>query len=117
MQEENRNIEEQAEPLVAVGADGVVEPDAAAHMEAEQQPDEPEKKPEGMGRRDILHLVCGGYLLYLAYKLAMGFVTEFPQTGWTTNLVVGIVGAVAFTVVGVILLVGCVRRLIRRLRG
>ena len=40
-----------------------------------------EKKPLNSGRRDILHLLCGGYLLYLAYKLATSFIADFPQNG------------------------------------
>ncbi len=101
------------EEFVAVGANGVVEPTAPQEQPAPQ----PEKRAAtGSGRRDILHLVCGGYLLYLAYKLVSGFLTDFPKTGWNVNLVVGAVGAVLFTVVGVILLVGCVRRFLQRMK-
>lgn len=134
MQEENRQtvMEEQAaqekEELVAVGADGVAQPeeeytavgaDGVAQMPEQAdapQPAQEKKPPAGSGRRDILHLVCGAYLLYLAYKLASGFIAEYPQSGWTTNLVVAIVGAVVFTVVGAILLIGCIRRFLRRMK-
>ena len=129
MQEENRNeLEQQAEEeLVAVGESGVAQQedeytavgaDGVAEPPAEKRADAPkeEKKPSGSGRRDILHLLCGGYLLYLAYKLATSFIADFPQNGWTSNLVVCIVGAVVFTVVGVILLVGCVKRFLQRMK-
>ena len=129
MQEENRNeLEQQAEEeLVAVGESGVAQQedeytavgaDGVAEPPAEKQADAPkeEKKPSGSGRRDILHLLCGGYLVYLAYKLATGFIADFPQNGWTANLIVCIVGAVVFTVVGVILLAGCVKRFVQRMK-
>lgn len=129
MQEENRNeLEQQAEEeLVAVGESGVAQQedeytavgaDGVAEPPAEKQADAPkeEKKPSGSGRRDILHLLCGGYLVYLAYKLAAGFIADFPQNGWTANLIVCIMGAVVFTVVGVILLAGCVKRFVQRMK-
>ncbi len=134
MQEDNKRqimqeqAEQQNETLVTVGADGVAQPEqeytavgADGVAQPPEQTDAPQpaqekKAPAGSGRRDILHLVCGGYLLYLAYKLALGFITEFPQAGWTTNLVVCIVGAVVFTVVGAILLVGCIKRFLRRMK-
>ena len=131
MQEENkRELEQQTqEELVAVGEDGAVQPEDEYLPVGESGPAEPtgstaaeapqdtqEKKPLNSGRRDILHLLCGGYLLYLAYKLGTSFIADFPQNGWTSNLVVCIVGAVVFTVVGVILLVGCVKRFLQRMK-
>ena len=126
MQEENKQaIEQQTqEPLIAVGENGVErseeeypavgESGAPEPVEAPQ--DKQEKKPAAGGRRDILHLVCGGYLLYLAYKLLTSFLKEYPQTGWTTNLVVCIVGTIVFAIVGVVLLAGCVKRFLQHMK-
>ena len=92
--------------------------------ELEKKPDAPQepakKKPEPKNdfdnRRKLMYALCGGYLLYLAYKLATSFIADFPQNGWTSNRVVCIVGAVVFTVVGVSLLAGCVKRFVQRMK-
>lgn len=106
--ENNTRISEPMdEPLISVGEDGVNEP----------QPTESAKSGAASAvRRDFLHLLCGGYLLYLAYQLGTGFLAEFPQTGWSVTLVVSAVGTVVFSIVGILLLVGCVKRLILRLK-
>ena len=69
-----------------------------------------------MTRRNLLHVMCGGYLLYLAYKLITGFADEIGTTGWTGNTIIALIGAVVFVIVGIVLLVGVVRRSIRQMR-
>lgn len=69
-----------------------------------------------MTRRNLLHVMCGGYLLYLAYKLITGFADEIGTTGWTGNTIIALIGAVVFVIVGIVLLVGVARRSIRQMR-
>ena len=69
------------------------------------------EKTERM-RRNLLHLLCGGYLCYLAYQLAASFVSDFADKGWTAMVIVSLVGAVLFALVGCVLLVNMVRRVI-----
>lgn len=118
MQDEERLTQD--EEYVAVGAYGTAdqaEQAPEAGQESRRKVPEPaakEEKPQKTAsRRTILHVVAGGYLLYLAYKLLEGFITDFPTAGWTANIVVCLIGAVLFAVVGVILLVGVVKQFIR----
>lgn len=95
-----------------------VQPEAseAAHAPETEHPKNSVADGRDMTRRNLLHLACGGYLLYLAYKLASGLISDLPQTGRTTNTVIALAGAVVFTGVGVVLLVGVARRFLRQMR-
>lgn len=97
----------QAEPL---------QPDTQTQPENAAQEKTQPKNDRDSSRRDLLHLACGGYLLYLAVKLVTGLVAELPQTGWTASTVISLVGAVLFSAVGIVLLVGLARRFIAQLR-
>lgn len=93
-----------------------LQPDAQPQPEHAAQEKPQPKNDRDSSRRDLLHLACGGYLLYLAVKLVMGLVAELPQTGWTASTVISLVGAVLFSAVGIVLLVGLARRFIAQLR-
>lgn len=122
----NQELErkQEQEEYVAVGENGV-----SGEMEAPEDHDgageaqqtiteggpKPEKQEKGKsGRRDILHILCGAYLLYLTYKLIPGFL---EGDSWTAMRVVSLVGAIVFGVVGVVLLVGVVRRFIEKTKN
>ena len=85
----------------------------------------PEEKPgktavqEGREktRRNILHLLAGGYLLYLAWQLGSGFVSGIGENGWNGNMVISLIGAVVFLLTGGFLLVSCIRRMLAEQRG
>ena len=85
----------------------------------------PEEKPgktavqEGREktRRNILHLLAGGYLLYLAWQLGSGFASGIGENGWNGNMVISLIGAVVFVLTGSFLLVSCIRRLLAEQRG
>jgi hypothetical protein len=65
-------------------------------------------------RRNVFHVVCAGYLLYLAVKLGRDFVTNIRSSGWNGDTIVCLAGAVVFSAVAVVLLVGFFRRLSAR---
>lgn len=85
----------------------------------------PEKKPGKTAaqevrektRRNILHLLAGGYLLYLAWQLGSGFVSGIGENGWNGNMVISLIGAVVFTLTGGFLLISCIRRMLAEQRG
>jgi len=54
-------------------------------------------------RRMILWIVCGGYLLYLAYQLGRGLAQGEVQAG--TETVISVAGCVVFAIVGAALLI------------
>lgn len=66
------------------------------------------------GRRAILYVVVGGYLIYLSYKLLTSFAGTFPAEGWTTNMIISLAGGVVFAIVGAILLVYTAIRFVKR---
>lgn len=92
--------------------------DSAAPAEAETAEEKKVSVADSrdMTRRNLLHVMCGGYLLYLAYKLITGFADEIGTTGWTGNTIIALIGAVVFVIVGIVLLVGVARRSIRQMR-
>ena len=65
----------------------------------------PKPKEAFDGRRAILYIVVGGYLIYLSYKLLTSFAGTYPLEGWTTNMIISLAGGVVFAIVGVFLLV------------
>lgn len=67
-------------------------------------------------RRNLLHLVAGGYLLYLSYQLGSGFLSGISVEGWNGNMVISLVGAVIFLLTGGFLLVSCLLRMFREYR-
>ena len=85
----------------------------------------PEEKPgktavqEGREktRRNILHLLAGGYLLYLAWQLGSGFASGIGENGWNGNMVISLIGTVVFTLTGGFLLISCIRRMLAEQRG
>lgn len=68
-------------------------------------------------RRNILHLLAGGYLLYLAWQLGSGFVSGIGENGWSGSMVISLIGAVVFVLTGSFLLVSCIRRMLAKRRG
>lgn len=92
--------------------------DSAAPAEAETAEEKKVSVADSrdMARRNLLHVMCGGYLLYLAYKLITGFADEIGTTGWTGNTIIALIGAVVFVIVGIVLLVGVARRSIRQMQ-
>ena len=52
-------------------------------------------------RRNILHLLAGGYLLYLAWQLGSGFVSGIGENGWNGSMV----------------MVSCIRRMLAKQHG
>lgn len=68
-------------------------------------------------RRNILHLLAGGYLLYLAWQLGSGFVSGIGENGWSGSMVISLIGAVVFVLTGSFLLVSCIRRMLAKQRG
>lgn len=87
----------------------------------EEQSAAPEKKKvtvkeaQDRTRRNVLHGVCGAYLLYLAWQLAKGL-PEILAKGWTVGGIVPLIGLVVFTVMGIWLLVSVVLRVVRQSR-
>lgn len=79
-------------------------------MEHEKKTQNTEKTDRS--RRNFLHLLCGGYLCFLAYQLAEAFVSDIAEVGWTGTMIVSLLGAVLFALVGCLLLVNMVRRVI-----
>jgi hypothetical protein len=65
-------------------------------------------------RRTLLHVVCSGYLIYLSVKLITSFIQNYPAKGWNGDTIVCLAGSVVFTGVAIVLLVGCVKRLVKR---
>ncbi len=61
-------------------------------------------------RRNLVHLLCGGYLVYLAYQLGSAFALGIADKGWTGEMIVSLLGAAVFALVGCVLLVNLVRR-------
>lgn len=99
------------EEYAAVDENGVV-----AQEKSNTDPTPPESVGKGKsGRRDFLHILCGAYLLYLAYKLIPSFVGP-DAGGWTAMRIVSLVGAVLFGAVGVILIVGVIKRFVKKTR-
>ena len=68
-------------------------------------------------RRNVLHLLAGGYLLYLAWQLGSGFVSGIGENGWNGNMVISLIGAVVFLATGGFLLISCIRRMLAETRG
>ena len=73
--------------------------------------------PQERLRRNILHLLAGGYLLYLAWQLGSGFVSGIGENGWNGSMVISLIGAVVFVLTGSFLLVSCIRRMLAKQRG
>ena len=73
--------------------------------------------PQERLRRNILHLLAGGYLLYLAWQLGSGFVSGIGENGWSGSMVISLIGAVVFVLTGSFLLVSCIRRMLEKQRG
>jgi|GEM_PF-411493 len=93
------------------------ESSASSQNEKKTDADRTEENPNSVkasrdsARRNIFHVVCAGYLLYLAVKLGRDFVTNLKTAGWNGDTVICIVGAVVFSAVAVVLLVGFFRRI------
>lgn len=68
-------------------------------------------------RRNILHLLAGGYLLYLAWQLGSGFASGIGENGWNGSMVISLIGAVVFVLTGSFLLVSCIRRMLAKQHG
>jgi len=107
MQEEEPRKEDKAETLPETSDSGDKTP--------EENPNSV-KNSRDFTRRSIFHLVCSGYLLYLAFKLGRSFVTGIGANGWNGDMIVCLAGAVVFTAVAVVLLIGCIRRFLARQR-
>ena len=89
--------------------------------ELEKKPDAPqesaEKKPERKNdfdnRRKLMYVLCGGYLIYLAIKkeyepsllLPMGFGGLAASGVWSSDRIIALCGAIAFSIIGAALLV------------
>lgn len=70
------------------------------------------QKSREQTRRSIIHLVAGGYLLYLSWQLLSAFVGNIAATGWTGDMIVSLLGGVVFVLVGGYLLYSGIRRLL-----
>lgn len=70
-------------------------------------PEEPEKQeaqpdPRGFdNRRKLMFLLCGGYLLYLACKMARDYPALAAAGVWNTDRIVVLCGMIAFGIIGV----------------
>lgn len=73
------------------------------------------KAPSKQNRNTLLWVVCGGYLLYLAFGLIKGII-EGETTG-TSGYVVSIAGGVIFGLVGIFLLYLSIRNAIRSFKA
>lgn len=61
-------------------------------------------------RRALINGFCGAYLLYLAWQLIEPLPKDVAAEGWNTMRILGVVAAVVFAVVGVLLLVNIAKR-------
>lgn len=95
------------EPLPVVGAGGVQEPE-----EDEREKISVEEASRNR-RRNILHAVCGAYLIYLAIKLGSSFPEQLAKNGWQGDTLVCLIGCIAFSLISAALLIGVVIRLKR----
>lgn len=110
--------EEKLEQQIEKTAPDDIAPKPPEAAQADSAADEKKQTANGRdtSRRNILHLACGGYLVYLAVKLLVGLIDDFPQSGWNANTIIALVGTVVFAAVGITLLVGLVRRFLHQLR-
>lgn len=67
-------------------------------------------------RRSFLHLLAGGYLLYLSWQLLSSFATGIGANGWTGDMLISLIGGAVFVLVGGYLLVIGLRRLFAELK-
>ena len=108
--EQNKNTELQEQ----LHLDNTQEPDA--EVSAPQEPDEEAAKTAAANdrRREIVQLAAGAYLLYTAYQLIMSFINGFAAQGWTSEMILCIVGAVVFIGAGGYFFVSRLLRILRR---
>lgn len=104
-QEERKELEPTTETPVS-------EPSAPA---PEDGPNAVQKSRE-QTRRSIVHLVAGGYLLYLSWQLLSAFIGGIGTNGWTGDMIVSLLGGGVFVLVGGYLLYGGIRRLLAELK-
>lgn len=110
--------EEKLEQQVEMTTREDVAPKPPETAQTDGAPDEKKQAAGGRdtSRRNILHLACGGYLVYLAVKLLVGLIDDLPKSGWNANTIIALVGTVVFAAVGITLLVGLARRFLHQLR-
>ena len=81
--------------------------------ELEKKPDAPqesaEKKPERKNdfdnRRKLMYVLCGGYLIYLAIKMGRDYPGLAASGVWSSDRIIALCGAIAFSIIGAALLV------------
>lgn len=73
------------------------------------------KVPNPQNRNTLLWVVCGGYLLYLAFGLIKGIIDG--ETSGTSGYVVSIAGGIIFGLVGIFLLYLSIRNAIRSFKA
>ena len=81
--------------------------------ELEKKPDAPQasakKKPEQKNsfdnRKKLMYVLCGGYLLYLALKMGRDYPGLAASGVWSSDRIIALCGAIAFSIIGAALLV------------
>jgi len=90
-----------AEELAAAVAQGQAEPDAPQES-AEKKP---ERKNDFDNRRKLMYVLCGGYLIYLAIKMGRDYPGLAASGVWSSDRIIALCGAIAFSIIGAALLV------------
>ena len=76
--------------------------------ELEKKPDAPQasakKKPEQKNsfdnRKKLMYVLCGGYLLYLAFKMGRDYPGLAASGVWSSDRIIALCGTIAFSIIG-----------------
>ena len=81
--------------------------------ELEKKPDAPQasakKKPEQKNsfdnRKKLMYVLCGGYLLYLAFKMGRDYPGLAASGVWSSDRIIALCGTITFSIIGAALLI------------
>ena len=65
----------------------------------------PERKNDFDNRRKLMYVLCGGYLIYLAIKMGRDYPGLAASGVWSSDRIIALCGAIAFSIIGAALLV------------
>ena len=65
----------------------------------------PKRKNDFDNRRKLMYVLCGGYLIYLAIKMGRDYPGLAASGVWSSDRIIALCGAIAFSIIGAALLV------------
>lgn len=103
--EEEEAVEEELSETAETAEELEETPETEAEEELTEETAEEEFVPQNAGFTYIIRCLAGVYLIYLAYSIYKELWPEFQATGWNNKFILPGVGAIAFIIIGVLLLV------------